>query len=376
MRSEAERHGDVGDAGRRTGARVPLRPGPRAQRRPRLRPTHRPRPSAARRQGPRADVLVVSLGTTGGWTAAADELVGSIGRAGAKVALVTAEAMPSVRTFALTDLVQALACRRAAVAGIAAHEPRAIIYCSVTAALLWPVPGAIWLDSMARENRPGRHGVWQRSVECRRLAQACLVMPWSAAALAPLGDRYADRVVVPVPVEPSGPLVTGAARDVAAVAYAGDPVKRRLDLVLAAWARARRDGETLVVAGTDTLQSSDGVEVAGRLAPADYRALLRRARVVIAAPRREDYGIAALEALVDGCMLVSTPSPGPYAALELARTLDPRLVAEDLAVAVRTALDDPVAGYPSRAAELLAPFRRAAVDRTIACDVLPRLMQR
>ncbi len=323
----------------------------------------------------RADVLVVSLGTTSGWRAAADELARAIGRAGAKVALVSAGPVPRVRTFALTDLVEALASRRAAAAGIAAHEPRAVIYCSITAALLWPSPGAIWLDCTAHENRPGRHGIWQRSMERHRLAQSQLVMPMSQSALGPLRDRYGGPVV-PVPVEPSGPALTGAARDVAAIAYAGDPVKRRLDLILAAWARARRDGETLVVAGTDTLAPRQGVEVAGRLAPADYRALLRRARVFVAAPRREDYGIAALEALVDGCMLVSTPSPGAYVALELTRTLDRRLVAEDLAGAIRTALDDPVPDYPSRAFALLAPFRRAAVDSTIASDVLPRLMQR
>jgi glycosyltransferase involved in cell wall biosynthesis len=198
----------------------------------------------------------------------------------------------------------------------------------------------------------------------------------SIGAVAPLRDRHADPVVVPVPVEPSGPLLAGAARDVAALAYAGDPVKRRLDVILAAWSRARREGETLVVAGTDALEPREGVEVAGRLSPQEYRALLRRARVFVAAPRREDYGIAALEALVDGCMLVSTPSPGPYAALSLARTLDPRLVSEDLALAIRAALDDPVSGYHSQAAELLEPFRRAAVDRTIRGEVLPRLMPR
>jgi hypothetical protein len=262
------------------------------------------------------------------------------------------------------------------VAGIAAHQPRSIIYCSITAALLWPEPGAIWLDSTARENRPGRHGIWQRSLERRRLAQARLVMPMSVGAVAPLRYPYPEPVVVPVPVEPSGPLVSGAARDVAALAYAGDPCKRRLDLILDAWARARREDETLVVAGTGPQASREGVEFAGRLVPGAYRAMLRRARVFVAAPRREDYGIAALEALADGCMLVSTPSPGPYAALALARTLDPRLVSEDLSRAIRTALDDPVAGYHSRAAELLEPFRRAAVDRTVENDVLPRLMPR
>lgn len=320
------------------------------------------------------DVLVVSLGTTAGWRAAAEELIGALSRAGASVATVAAGPVPGVRTFALTDFVEALACRRAAAAGIAVHRPRGIIYCSITAALLWPAPGGIWLDSTARENRPGRHGIWQRSLERRRLEQASLVMPMTPGTLAPVPYRCTDAVVVPVPVDPSGPLLPVPARDVTAVAYAGDVVKRRLDLILSAWGRARREGETLVVAGTDAPCSQEGVEVAGRLAPEEYRALLRRARLFVAAPRREDYGIAALEALADGCVLVSTPSPGPYAALALARALDSRLVSEDLAGTIRTALDDPPAGYHARAAELLEPFRRASVDRTVARDVLPRIV--
>jgi glycosyltransferase involved in cell wall biosynthesis len=116
------------------------------------------------------------------------------------------------------------------------------------------------------------------------------------------------------------------------------------------------------------------VKIAGRMAPADYRALLRRARVFVAAPRREDYGIAPLEALADGCMLVTTPAPGPYPALDIARQLDCRLVAEDLVPALRAALDDPPPMYAERAAELVAPFSRQAVDRTVAQEVLPRLL--
>ena len=105
---------------------------------------------------------------------------------------------------------------------------------------------------------------------------------------------------------------------------------------------------------------------------AEYRALLRRARVFVCAPRREDYGIAQLEALADGCMLVTTPSPGPYAALPVARALDPRLVG-GVAEGIRTALDDPAPGYAERALDALAPWRPEAVDRVIAEQLLPRL---
>jgi hypothetical protein len=328
--------------------------------------------AALARSGSQTDVLVVSIGTTSGWRAAARELSAAFARAGARVQTVITGPGPPVRTFALTDLTQAWAARRACLHAVAKHDPATIVYCSITAALLWPRPGAVWLDSIAAENRPGRHGVWQRMVERRRVARAPLVLAMSDTSLAPLHGPHAEVVVVPVPVEPSG--ARSEPRDIAALAYAGDPEKRQLELVLAAWQRARRGDETLVVAGVDGLPSLPGVEAAGRLGPAAYRALLRRARVFVAAPRREDYGIAPLEALADGCLLVTTPAPGPYPALRLARELDPRLVDDDLAVAMRIALDDPVTGYSDRASVLLAPFTRAAVDRTIAQRVLPRLL--
>jgi hypothetical protein len=322
----------------------------------------------------RADVLVVSVGSTTGWRAAADELAGSLERAGARVAVVRTPPLPRVRTFALTDLVEANAARRACLRGLEDHHPRAIVYCSITAALLWPRPGAIWLDSIAAENRPGRHGLWQRRVELRRLAQAPLVLAMSDRALAGADHAAADVVLVPVPIEASARHP--GARDITAITYAGNPEKKRLQYVLDSWGRARRPDETLVVAGIEPFDAPEAVRVAGRLAPDQYRALLGRARAFVAAPTREDYGIAPLEALADGCLLVTTPAPGPYPALHLARTLDPRLVDNDLVAAVRTALDDPLPGYAQRATELLAPFTRSAVDRTVARHVLPRLLAR
>jgi hypothetical protein len=107
-----------------------------------------------------------------------------------------------------------------------------------------------------------------------------------------------------------------------------------------------------------------------------YRARVRRGRVLVGAARREDYGIAQLEALADGCLLVTTPAPGPYAALPIARTLDARLVSEDLEGALRVALDDPPAGYATRARGAVAPFSCAAVDGLVADELLPRLLAR
>ena len=84
--------------------------------------------------------------------------------------------------------------------------------------------------------------------------------------------------------------------------------------------------------------------------------------------------MAQLEALADGCLLVTTPAPGPYAALPLARALDARLVADDLAPALRAALDDPAPDYAQRALQVIAPYRRAAVDAVVRDALLPRLL--
>jgi hypothetical protein len=318
------------------------------------------------------DILLVSLGSTAGLRAADAELAASLRRAGAEVVEAAVELPSERRSFALHDLAQARAARRTTERALADHRPRAILYSTVTAALLWPAPGAIRFDAPAAGNRPGRHGLWQRPRERRRLAEAPLLVPWSVGALAEAPSPHADAVVVPMPVEPSD--ATAPERDLAAVTYAADAPKKGLDRVLEAWTAARAAGETLVVAGTDGPVPGEGVESAGLVSPKAFRALLRRARVYVTAPRREDYGLAQLEALAEGAMLATTPAPGPYAALPLARELDPRLVGDDLAGALRAALDDPRPGYAERAARALAPYRRAAVDRTVADELLPRLV--
>jgi hypothetical protein len=318
------------------------------------------------------DVLLVSLGSTAGLRAADAELAASLRRAGADVAVVTAARRRDVRTFALTDLAWAHAARAAAVSGVAEHRPRAVVYCTITAALLWPRPGAIRYDAPAAANRPGRHGLWQRPLERRRLREATLLVPQGPGVLDESPSARASAVVVPIPVEPSGP--PAAIRDIAAITYAANPEKKGLDRVLTAWAAARRGDEELVVTGTDRVPGTAGMRATGPLSPHEYRALLRRARVFLTAPRREDYGLAQLEALADGCVLVTSAAPGPYAALPLARELDARLVGDDLAGALRTALDDPRADYAPRALEALAPFRRAAVDATVRDELLPALL--
>jgi glycosyltransferase involved in cell wall biosynthesis len=331
------------------------------------------------------EVLVVSLASTHGLRIADEQLAGALERAGASVEIARALRPRPLRTLMLTDLSWAWAARKAAAEAIRRSRPRAIIYSSTTAALLWPRSGAIRFDAPSAGNRPGRHGLWQRPLERRRLAQAPLLLPWSEGAMRELSERPGgEALVLPVAVEASGS--SAGERDIAAITYAANPSKKGLDRVLAAWRAVSSDGPVgaseLVVAGAsdDDLRRAGlaaggaGVRSVGPLPREEYRALLRRARVFVCAPRREDYGIAQLEALADGCMLVTTPAPGPYAALPLARELDPRLVSLDLAGALRAALEDPVADYAARAAVLLEPFGTAGVERVVAEELLPRLL--
>ena len=335
------------------------------------------------------DVLIVSLGSTAGLRAADEQLRSALERAGASAVIAPALAPRPTRTLMLTDLAWARAARAAAKRALL-HGPRppAIIYSSTTAALLWPRPGAIRFDAPSAGNRRGRHGLWQRPLERRRLAQAPLLLPWSEGGLDEACPSARSRsLVLPVAVEPSGPRAP--VRDIAAITYAANPLKKGLDRVLAAWHELRAQGaiasEELVVAGASmselaaaglSLDEQAGVRVVGALPTAEYHALLRRARVFVCAPRREDYGIAQLEALADGCMLVSTPAPGPYVALSIARELDARLVGADLRGALQSALEGPVDGYAARARDALAPFGRDALDALVAERVLPRLLEK
>jgi glycosyltransferase involved in cell wall biosynthesis len=351
-----------------------------------------------------ADVLIVSLGSTEGLRRADAELQDSMRRAGASVATVSPAAPGELHTMMLTDLAWARAARAAARRALARRSspPAAVIYSSTTAALLWPCPGAVRFDAPSAGNRPGRHGLWQRPLERRRLGAAPLLLPWSEGALReapPAAWRGERALVLPVPVEPSaapampegtaaGATAAAERKDVAALTYAANPRKKGLDRVLEAWRRVRGEGhahdaDELLVAGTSEHElrraglhpeREAGVRVLGPISSAEYRALVRRARVFVCAPRREDYGIAQLEALADGCLLVTTPAPGPYAALPIARSLDARLVAEDLAGALRCALSDPRADYAERARAALLPFSRSAVDRVVAEQLLPRLL--
>ncbi len=343
------------------------------------------------------DVLVVSLGTTLGWRLADEVFLGQLERAGVSTAVVSMRfgaAGKLRRGYPLNDFVEMHAARRATIAAVRERRPRAVVLSSTTAAMLSPrldVPYAVRLDAPAAMNRPGALCAPVRLLERRGLGRARLTLPMSEAARAALPDTAAPAVVVPPPVEPSGP--GPVARGRLAVAYVPDPKAKGLDVLAAAWAAARPPDATLEVYGLDPrwarsylgdagLDEPPGMKLMGTVPRERFRARVREAHAYVGGARWEDFGQAPLEALADGTLLVTVPSGGPFEALRLARQLDSSLVApaiapDGLAAAIRTALELPeerVRAYRARALELLAPLRADAVQATVAGEVVPALL--
>jgi hypothetical protein len=342
-----------------------------------------------------AQIALLSLGTTMGLRTADEALAELVRDAGASCEIVrvrTASVARLRRGMLLTDVAEAYAARRSA-RGL--RSPF-VIYSSITTVLLQRphAPYAVRFDSLAALNRPGLGGSWQRRRERRVLESARLLLPWSEA-----GARAARAVLQgepPAIVLP--PLVdvvpVERERDVDAVAYAGNPHKRGLELLCAAWGEIASPGLRLVVAGIDPeaarrylrragVAEPTGVEWAGSLPRERWFDLLTRTRVFVNASRYEDWGLAQMEALAAGSLLVSVPSAGLNEALGLARRLAPQLVAVDrTAPALENALRLGLAvgsevrrDYEQEAASLLVPYRRATLRRTVADEVLPALLQ-
>jgi glycosyltransferase involved in cell wall biosynthesis len=337
------------------------------------------------------DIALISLATTPGLVRSDAAFAQLLRDAGASVDVVPVRIGASGRLRrhpAATDLVEALAARRSA-RGV---EADAIVYSTTTVALLQrpSVPYAVRFDATAGLNRPpGWPSAWQRRREREVLRDARVLLPVSDGAAAQLPDPHAPVVRLPIPVDEVEPA---AERDIDAVAYAGYPRKRGLELIAAAWAKAAPHGGRLVVGGVDRekalrwlrrtgVDEPEGVEWAGMVPREEWLATVARARALVNASRWEDYGVAQFEALAAGTPVVSVPSPGPYEALPLLRELSPELVTDDvsveaLAAALRTALDwDDAqrASYGTRALELIAPYRADALRGVVAEDVLPAL---
>ncbi len=342
--------------------------------------------------------MILSLATTVGLRCADRSLAEGISRLGASCKVIEVEIGAGERLkrgMLLTDMVEARAARRTLIRALEAEKPRAVIISTVTAAMLQPksfwqkYKTAIKFDSPASLNRPGLVNSPQHRLERLALDRADLLLPLGNIAMKEAGNE-GKSVVLPPPVEVEpGP----EQRDRLVVAYAGNPKKRGLDILNAAWRSAGFEDARLVVTGIDEKDAlkwlsscgaypAGNVEYTGLVARERFLELLREACVFVNASRWEDFGSAQLEALGAGALLVTLPTPGANEALPLARRLSPELVApnmrpEELAGSLRAAMQIDRVGqtrYRKQAEELLAPFRSLAVQRTIRESLLPRLL--
>jgi glycosyltransferase involved in cell wall biosynthesis len=352
------------------------------------------------------DLLYVASGTTAGLRQADAEMLGALRELAVEVVAVTpTTSQPWLvrrylnRSLLTIDAYESLAVRRAATRALRSHIPRAIIYSTTHAAMLSPRRAvgeriAIRFDTPAQMSRTGRAYRVEHVLERRHFERAQLLMP-AALHVARDAARFlpARTPVVPVPI----PIEIGSdppsARDPITVFYGASPEKKGLDLAVAAWWRAAPSDRQLVITGINRerglryleergIEEPPAVRWTGLISPEEHRALTRRAEVYLAAARYENYGIGPLEALADGAALVTTPSPGPFAALPIARELDHRLVADrDSPVALAAALQsafardqDQCVTYRGRARERVKAFSREEFARRLREQVLPLLL--
>jgi glycosyltransferase involved in cell wall biosynthesis len=346
-----------------------------------------------------SDLLLVSLGTTRGLRLADAQLVDMLREAGASVAAVgTGIGMTNAlrRAYPVNDVVEAVAARRALATGLRRERPRAVVFSTTTAALLagrLEVPFAVWLDSPARLNRPGLASLPLHALERRQLARARVLLPHTPGAVEVLPVGSAPTVLIPPPI-PAAPAVSGeGAREPLAIGYTPDPKAKGLALLCAAWEQARVPDARLLIAGIERERAVEflarrgaglpaGAELAGMLPQASFRDLLARARVFVSAAAWEDFGIAPLEALDRGAVLVGAPGGGPFPGLAIARSLAPSFVAEDrdpgsLARALESAFaadDATLAAYRVGARHALEPYRPEASIKRLREEVLPALL--
>jgi glycosyltransferase involved in cell wall biosynthesis len=344
------------------------------------------------------DILQISLGTTRGLRVADGWFAALARQAGVSVETVGVRVGASAklrRAYPVTDLVEALAARRATASSLDRLQPRALVFSTTTSSLLADDPGrpyAVRLDAPARLNRPGVRNAPLHVLETHKLAKAAVVLPTSAMAAASLPADAGPVVVVPPPVFVYAPSDRGQ-RERLAVAYTPDPKAKGLDLLCQAWALAAVPDARLEVFGIERdharrrlrrtgVVEPPNVHWAGSVPPRDFHAKLARCWAFVTSARWEDFGMTQLEALALGALLVCTATEGPFEAGAIARELDPRLVAKDQGPeALASCLDeafklDAFAAdtYRSGARSRLNQYRPEAIAETIAEQVLPVLL--
>lgn len=337
-------------------------------------------------------VLIVGIGTTGGWRHADLALASELRARGMQVDGFWPDMEPSTRLRRRgqplsSECVQAFAIRKAVLRHVSsAHD--AVIVSSSTASLFMPRRlrrrTIVWSDTPVRLARTGFGDAILWALERRAMKRTAVlaVQPrHSLDAYRTFFPEAASRTrFLPVPVH--APAIINRKRERFAVIYAGNPEKKGLDLAVQAWAASEIDA-TLVVTGLDpgtareflerrSITVPPNVRLLGRVAPSEHRRLTQSAAAYLSASRREEYGNAQLEALADGAILICGPCAGTAEPLEIAKTLDPCFVSNTERGLARTVIaamrisEDERRDYQDAAGSLIRAYSPEAFSQSLS----------
>lgn len=352
------------------------------------------------------DILYVAAGTTPGHRRADTAMLSALARCGVSTAAVTGSFRPpgrlNERIYGSTlniDTYQGLGLTWATEKARRRFAPRAIMYAVTPAALYQPpsalrTPFAIRFDAPTQLSRQGRRFAGEHLLERRRFRSARVLLPTALEvdpAIRALLPATVRTVPLPIPIEHLG---AADSREPTVVAYAGSPAKKGLAVMADAWRQADTGDHRLVITGITReaavrylakhgVAEPERTEWRGLISHAEFRSLTQSADIYLAASTYEDYGIAQLEALSDGALLVTVPSRGPFAALAVARRLAPGLVSDDhspqsLGRALTTAIQLPEAQrrqYRREAGRLVRGHSGEVLEERLRTQVLPRLLE-
>jgi glycosyltransferase involved in cell wall biosynthesis len=352
------------------------------------------------------DILYVASGTTPGHRRSDEIMLAALARCGVSTGAVTASFTPPGRindriygSTLATDVYESAGLAWATHQARARYAPRAIMYATTHALLYQPpatlrIPFAVRFDFLTQLSRLGRRFALEHLLERRRFRAARVLLPTALEtdpAIGRLLPPGVPTVPLPLPIEHLG---ASDEREPTAVTYTGSPGKKGLEVIVGAWQRAATADRRLIITGITReaglrylaehgLEEPADAEWPGLVSHAEFRKLTQSAEIYLSASTYEAYGIAQLEALSDGALLVTTPSPGPFAALPVARRLAPGLVsaapsAEALADALTCALqmpDDQRREYRRQAAALVRGHSEEVLEERLRTQVLPALLE-
>lgn len=347
-------------------------------------------------------VVLISTGTTRGQALSDERFRALLAKAGIAVEIVRTSVPPQPKLLigeSAHDVWEAFWLARSTRNFERGHRGEELIYIYSTAVSVLLQPrrrlskAALRFDALTCENRLGIKCLPSHLLERRALRHLKVLLPMSSASGLPRDQFMSGRTVITMPPPlPAQEVSEGQRYQTAVLAYAGNPSKKGLDLIVHAWkgVTGRHPTATLTVVGIPTeeaeqflalraISAPERVRFAGLVSPEALAEMMGRCSVYLSAPRFEDFGMSQLEALAHGMLVVTTIPFQGFDAGYIAETLDPELVVKPqsvpgLVAATLRALSysaEDRTRYAERATELVGPY----TEPFLLKDNVPRLVE-